>query len=107
MEISMELLQKAKTAGNAKELLAMARESGIALTPEDAEQYYSRLHQNGELSDEELDNVAGGGCISFTPPRVCPNPNCHSNDFERLSGINCFKCKRCGTVFRYNEDSTK
>ena len=36
-----------------------------ALTEEEAKTYFDQLHpQTGELSDDELDNVAGGGCYS-------------------------------------------
>ena len=48
MEFSKELLTKAKSAENSAALLALAKENGMELT--------------GELSDDELENVTGGGC---------------------------------------------
>ena len=60
MKISKELLEKAKTAKSAEELLAMAKAENIALTEEEAAKAFEELNKNGELSDEELDNVAGG-----------------------------------------------
>ncbi len=60
MNDSKELLKKAKTAKTAEELLAMAKEENIELTSEQAAMVFANLNKTGELSDEELDNVAGG-----------------------------------------------
>ncbi len=57
-----ELLQKAKEAKSAEELMTIAKENGVELTEEEASEYFARLNVSGELADEELDNVAGGGC---------------------------------------------
>ena len=57
-----ELIEKAKTAKSTEELIALAKENGIELTEDKAEEYFERLNRSGELSDEELDNVSGGGC---------------------------------------------
>ena len=61
MELTKELVAKAKEAKNPEELMALAKENGIGLTEEEAKAYFDRLHpQTGELSDNELDNVSGG-----------------------------------------------
>ena len=60
MNVSKELLEKAKTAKSAEELLAMAKAENVELTEEQAKEYFATIHASGELSDEELDNVAGG-----------------------------------------------
>ena len=60
MKRSKERLEKAKTAKSAEELLAMAKAENIALTEEEAAKAFAELNKTGELSDEELDNVAGG-----------------------------------------------
>ena len=60
MKISKELLEKAKTAKSAEELLEMAKAEKIELTEEEASKVFAELHKMGELSDEELDNVSGG-----------------------------------------------
>ena len=65
MELTKELVAKAKEAKTPEELMALAKENGIGLTEEETKAYFDRLHpQTGELSDSELDNVAGGGCYS-------------------------------------------
>lgn len=57
-----ELMNKAKQAANTEELLELARSENIELTEEKAQEFFMRLHAEGELSDDELDAVAGGGC---------------------------------------------
>ena len=58
-----EQIQKARTAGSAEELLEMAKAEGIELTLEQAQESFTQLNPpQGELADEELSNVAGGGC---------------------------------------------
>ena len=60
MNISKELLEKAKTAKTAEELAEMAKAEGVETTAEQAEKAFENLHKSGELADEELDNVSGG-----------------------------------------------
>lgn len=62
MNISKELSEKAKQAKTAEELLSMAKAEHIELTAEQAAKAFAELNKTGELFDEELDNVAGGGC---------------------------------------------
>ena len=66
MKISKELLEKAKTAKTAEELLAMTKAENIELTEEQAAKAFAEINKAGELSDEELDNVSGG-CKGRTP----------------------------------------
>ena len=60
MMYSNERIEKAKTAKSAEELLQMAKAENIELTAEEAAKAFAELHKTGELSDDELDNVAGG-----------------------------------------------
>ena len=61
--MNTELIAKAKHAKSPEELLALAKENGIELTEESAQAYFNQLNpKTGELADDELDNVAGGGC---------------------------------------------
>ena len=62
MRFTNEMIEKAKTAKTAEELLAMAKSENIELTEEEAAKVFEELNKSGELSDEELDNAAGGGC---------------------------------------------
>lgn len=63
MELSLEQMNKAHLAKNVQELLVLAQAEGIALTPDEAQIQFARLHPPaGELTDRELENVTGGGC---------------------------------------------
>ena len=58
-----EMIAKAREAKSVEELMALAKETGIELTEEDAKMYFEQFNaKKGELSDDELDAVAGGGC---------------------------------------------
>ncbi len=85
-----ELLREARAAASAEELLATAKENGVPLDVEGAAAYYALLNQQGELTDEELENVAGGGChhdgkLVVTVGYTCDNWTCEScNDNKSM-----------------------
>ena len=60
MTFTNEQLTKAKQAKSAEELLAMAKESRIEMTAEEAAKYFAVLNKKSELSGDELVTVAGG-----------------------------------------------
>ncbi|MGN1099256.1 MAG: Nif11-like leader peptide family RiPP precursor, partial [Christensenellales bacterium] len=60
MNISKELLEKAKTAKSAEELLEIAKAENFELTEDEAVKAIVELYKTGEITDEELDNVSGG-----------------------------------------------
>ena len=96
--ISQELLKRAKEAKSPEELQALAAENGIQVTMEQAEKRYAQLQQSSkELADEELDNVAGGGC-SFGG---CPY--CGNKDNVRVGYYSIeydeYRCKKCGETY--------
>ena len=58
-----EMIAKAKEAKSVEELITLAKENGVELNEEDAKMYFEQLNaKKGELSDDELSNVSGGGC---------------------------------------------
>ena len=67
MRFTNEIIEKGKTAKSAEELLEMAKAENIELSEEQAAKAFAELNKSGELSDEELDNVAGG-CGSGDEP---------------------------------------
>ena len=87
-----ELIEKAKAAKSAEDILAIAKENGIVLGADEAKAYFDRLNKSGELSDEELDSVSGG-CGGRTP---CPNCGRH---LWAQDGI-C-SCSNCGFTYKY------
>ena len=89
MKLSKELLEKAQTAKSPEELIQMAKTENIDLSAEEAAKYFAELHKTGELSDEELDNVAGGcGGEEITEPKY------KEGDLVWISGG--FACYTCG-----------
>ena len=70
-----EMIAKAREAKSVEELLALAKESEIKLTTEQAKAFFAQLNPpKGELSDDELDDVSGGGC-GESKVKYCPNCN--------------------------------
>ncbi len=83
-----EIIAKAKECKSVEELLALAKENDIELTPEEAAAKFAELHNEGELSDEEIDNVSGGACKdkqgdpTYTDDGylIIVTPSCHRCD---------------------------
>ena len=113
---NQELLKKAVAAKSAEELLALAKENGMEMTGEQAAAYYAKLHPvSGEMADDELENVAGGGCGNSlrNGDRVhlfngCPKCGCHfavlvCNPY--FVGAQCEQCKESFMVS--DEEITK
>ena len=61
--ITPELIAAAKATKSAEELLELAKANNVEITEEEAKTYFDQLHTNAELSDDELEAVAGGGII--------------------------------------------
>lgn len=55
-----ELMEKVKAAKSAEEILEIAKEAGQEMTAEMANELYGEFHKSKELSEEELNAVAGG-----------------------------------------------
>lgn len=85
--ITSELIEKARKAENPEHLVVLARENGIEMTEEEAKMQFANLHpQQGELSDEELDNVAGGACHTGGYTVVSCGKKCFTGKFEKVIG---------------------
>ena len=98
-----ELIAKAKEAKSTEELLALAGENGVEMTEENAKAIFERLQSAGELADDELDSVSGGGCSLFETK--CPN--CGSKDYVmsgrtytyRRTTLQSRLCLNCGNEY--------
>ena len=65
--LTPEMIEKAKAAKSAEDLLALAKENDIEMTADEAATYFAQLNpKSGELNDDDLDNVAGGACANST-----------------------------------------
>jgi hypothetical protein len=88
MNLTKEMLDKAKTAKSAAELLSMAKENNIEITEAQAIEYYAKLHgESGELADEELEEAAGG--------------------YQVAASIYAGTCEYCRKEYPYIEDHIK
>ena len=84
--LTPEMIEKAKAARSAEELLALAKENNVEMTEDEAKTYFAQLNpKGGEVSDDELENVSGGGC---SDPEVPCYGSC-----ER------WVCRKCGTPY--------
>ena len=61
--LTPEMIEKAKAAKTAEELLELAKANGVEMTADEAATYFAQLNpKSGELDDDDLDAVAGGAC---------------------------------------------
>lgn len=90
-----ELIKKAKNAQSVEDLLLLAKKENIELTEEQAREYFSKLHPSmGELSDDELDSVSGGGCGGYASASL--NGHYYKLVNDRTDSCNKFVCRACG-----------
>ncbi len=108
-KLTPELLEKAKQAKTAEELIALAKENGTEMTEESAKAYFDQLHKTGELADEELGNISGGAChardgrmittvLNYCSHWQCDNDRDISKYSEEIFGGSTYVCQSCGTV---------
>lgn len=96
-KLSKEQIKKAREAKTPEELQKLAAENDIQLTTEEAEQVYAQLHHgSSQLTDEELDNVSGGGCSSSG----CPHCGSNNLDFRGMfMQYDVLYCNDCHYTF--------
>lgn len=82
-----ELILKARTVKTAEALLALAKDNGLELTEESANAYFEQINKKGELADDELDHVAGGGCYEIGGDRLV---------VTTINSCGHWRCEDCG-----------
>ncbi len=82
-----EMLLKAKETKSPEELLALAKAYDIPMDEEGAAAYFAQLHKTGELADDELDSVSGGGCHHDGKLVVTVSYGCENWRCEKCGGI--------------------
>ena len=100
MELTSKMKRVAMQAKSVEELLKLAEAYGYEISKEEAEEIYAELNQAGELSDEELENVTGGGCYSTDKHGmliVTFGNSCKL--FERNGGRSGSTCTSCRWAF--------
>ncbi len=114
--ISNELIEKAKTAKNAEELLEIAKANNVEMTAGEAATYFAQLNpQSGELDDDDLDKVAGGSCNPVKdrdkadqniPNITCENCNTMGN-WAYIGQSSClvtYYCRHCRYTLNLQDD---
>ena len=92
--LTPEMIEKAKAAKSAEELLEVAKANGVEMTADEAATYFAQLNpQSGELDDDDLDAVAGGGCGASEEASA---PVAKNGDTVQMT--NGATCKRCGSA---------
>lgn len=88
-----ELFLKAKEAKSAEDILKIAQENGLEVSPEDAEKFILMQSAKGEVSDDTLDSVTGGAAYTvFGGYLIVTN-------FHECDRWQCEKCG--GSRFEY------
>ena len=111
MNLTAEMIEKARAAKTAEELFEMAKANGVEITADEAKTYFAQLNPtDGELDDSELEAVAGGtGCIKqffgkkdFVQVKMLNKecPNCDGPWAEIVTGYNVANRLRC-SMCRY------
>lgn len=62
--MSPEMMEKLENAANVEEVLSILRDNGIEMTADDLKKAVSgsvAAGEDGELSEDSLDNISGGG----------------------------------------------
>ena len=111
MKLTHEIVEKIKSVGSADEVLAIAKECNVEITPEEANKYFHQLHL-GELDDDDLDAVADGACadsnanenpavslgdtVQITSEAACPDCGGKIGTVSKKHSRGyCIKCKEC------------
>ena len=81
-----EIFKKQKGQKSPEDIIRLPKANADHMKEEEGAEYFAQLNKSGEISDEELDNVAGGGC--------------HKKDGRLVVSMmySCgqFICKSCG-----------
>lgn len=88
-----EFMEKVKKVKSAEELQAAVKEFGMELTEEQAKACFDRLHAEGEVADEELNSVVGGGCAA---PPTCPQCGSQNVSMAGTQDYPLIQCNDCG-----------
>ena len=113
--LTPEMIEKAKAAKSAEEMLELAKANGVEMTADEAKIYYAQLNpKSGELDDDDLDAVAGGACattalgrVRITSGQCCPKCGGTIGIVNSLSGSTPFiDCEKCNVTIVRTIDCT-
>ena len=86
-----EIIEKARTVKSVEELLLLAKENGIEITPDEATTYFAQLNAECcELCDNDIDSVTGGF--------LCENKEDARQRENESKVIHTIVCPKCGAI---------
>ena len=99
VKVSAKIIKAVSNAKTEEELLALVKAEGLDCSEEMVKAYFAQNNKTGELADDELDNVVGGGCGSSTPPYVCEDwhPEIDGDPYNRDNNP-CYRCRNSGAA---------
>lgn len=59
-----EIIKKAKNVKSKEELMVLLKDNGVDITADKVDELYQEICSYGEIGDDDLDKVSGGGCYS-------------------------------------------
>ena len=94
--LTPEMIEKAKAAKSAEELFEIAKANNVEMTDDEAKTYFAQLSpKSGEISDDDLDSVAGGACSDNKRASYIPA------DGTRVRMLTGDRCRVCGGTEGY------
>ena len=97
IRMTPEHYEQLRNVKSAEELMKLAKEQGISITEEEAAVIFSKYCAIGEMSDDELENVSGGGCYDAICPR-CGGKLIQTGVNERYNHrFYEYICVKCGS----------
>lgn len=106
MNFTEEQMKKFNETKSIEEALALAKEEGVDVPEAEIRKFYFATHKSpeGELSDDELDNVAGGiyacndGRMVTTLISYCTHWKCYNcGGVLQKPGEWSWECEKCGS----------
>ena len=115
-----EMIEKAKAAKTAEELLELAKANGFDMSADEAKTCFAQLNpKSGELDDDALDGVAGGcgdsddssggsigDTVRITSGTVCANCGSKIGILSRRRSYTYIKCNYCGETICGTDECT-
>ena len=100
MNFTAEQMKKINEAKTEEELIALAKAEGIEMSEEEIKAKFAEMHKEGEIADDELNNVAGGcGEHEIVTHTMCENARCSkygSGSILQGDHREIIRCPECG-----------
>ena len=86
--LTPEIIEKAMAAKTAEELAEIIKSNNVELTEEESKACFAQLNENGAVSDEELDAVAGGISLTADLENLWKNRKAIFDAISKFFGFN-------------------